>query len=414
MFRRIAIVHDWLIAMRGGERVLESLCTLYPSADLFTLRYDASLVSPMLARHQVTTSFIDRLARLPPLRGRFRGLLPLFPLAAESFRLDDYDLVISSSHCVAAGVLTAPHALHVAYLHSPMRYVWEAQSAYEERFGGGAVGKWAFRALAHYLRLWDTAASARPDVMLANSSYTRQRIRKYYGRDAEVIEPPIDTAKFGNSAQFESGGQAPAGAGQRPAMVGDRGWDPEAPLLLVSALVPYKRVDLAISALANRREQLIVVGEGPERAALQRLAGPNVSFRGWVDDTTLVDLYRRCRALLHPALDDFGMVMVEAMAAGKPVIASRDGGAAEIVRNGETGLFFDEPTVESIRGALDRLSQSGGNFSAARLRETARRFDRTSFERRFRAAVERAAQVDPRTRHHHAAGITPRAGIGVA
>ena len=400
MFRRVAIVHDWLIAMRGGERVLESLCTLYPAADLFTLRYEPSLVSPMLAGRHVTTSFVDRLARLPFLRGRFRGLLPLFPLAAESFRLDDYDLVISSSHCVAAGVLTAPHALHIAYLHSPMRYAWEAQSAYEERFGGGVLGKWAFRATAHYLRTWDRAASSRPDVMIANSSYTQQRIQKYYGREAEVIEPPIDTVKFGHTPSHESE--------QRAA------WDPNAPLLLVSALVPYKRVELAVRAITDRGDRLIIVGEGPERAVLERLAGPNISFRGWVDESTLVGLYRECRALLHPAVDDFGMVMVEALAAGKPVIASREGGGAEIIRAGETGLFFDSPTVDAVGKALDRLALVGSRFVPARLREAARRFDRAAFEQRFRSAVDRAAQITPRLRRDAAGTGARRAGMGAA
>jgi glycosyltransferase involved in cell wall biosynthesis len=376
MPERVAIVHDWLIAMRGGERVLESLCALYPDADLFTLRYDRSKISPTLARHRVTTSFVDRLARTALLGGRFRGLLPLFPLAAESFRLDGYDLVISSSHCVAAGVLAPARALHVAYLHSPMRYAWEAEEAYAAEVGGGRVGRLAFRALAHYLRSWDQLASARPDVLIANSAYTRARVRRYYRREAEIIEPPIDTARFAE------GVRGAAGPGSVP--------DPEAPFLVVSALVPYKRVELAVRAMQGRPERLVVVGEGPERARLAALAGANVSFRGWVSDADLVDLYAGCRAVIHPAVDDFGMVMVEALAAGKPVVVSSEGGAAEIVRRDETGVFFDAPTVEALRAAMDRVRRLQAHFDPVRLRAEAHRFDTAVFEQRFSRAVARA------------------------
>jgi glycosyltransferase involved in cell wall biosynthesis len=400
MFRRVAIVHDWLIAMRGGERVLESLCALYPSADIYTLSHDPARVSPVFARHRITTSFIDRLAHVPLLRGRFRGFLPLFPLAAESFRLDGYDLVISSSHCVAAGVLAPPTALHVAYVHSPMRYVWEAQAAYEDAVGGGALGKLAFRMMTHYLRLWDVAAASRPDLLIANSAYTRQRIRRYYGRDAEVIEPPIDTRRF----QLAS------------AIPAARATD-DAPFLVVSALVPYKRVELAVQAMAGRPEHLVIVGEGSDRARLERMAGPNVLFRGWVSDAELVDLVASCRALLHPAVDDFGMVMVEALAAGKPVVASRDGGAAEIIRDGESGIFFDEPSVSSLRAALDRFAGVFDRFEPRDLRRLAERFDRSTFERRFQQAVERGRLEHPRPAVGIAGAHPPRArqfGLGRA
>jgi glycosyltransferase involved in cell wall biosynthesis len=391
MSERVAIVHDWLIAMRGGERVLESLSALYPEADLFTLRYDRSKISPTLARHRVTTSFIDRLARTSMLGGRFRGLLPLFPLAAESFRLDGYDLVISSSHCVAAGVLAPPRALHVAYLHSPMRYAWEARAAYEAEVKGGMLGRLAFRGLTHYLRWWDAAASARPDLLIANSTYTQARIRRYYGRDAEVIEPPIDTRRFeGAAAAVEVAAEVAHPAATSPA---------GRPLLVVSALVPYKRVELAVRAMEGRPERLVVVGEGPERDRLMALAGPNVTFRGWVGDAELDALYAECRAVVHPAVDDFGMVMVEALAAGKPVVVSSEGGAREIVERDETGVFFDAPTVEALRAALDRLEARAAHFAPERLRAAARRFDTAVFQRRFADAVARArvAREEPTT-----------------
>jgi glycosyltransferase involved in cell wall biosynthesis len=250
-----------------------------------------------------------------------------------------------------------------------MRYVREGQASYEASVPGGGLGRWAFRRMAGYLRRWDTAAGARPHVLIANSSYTRDRILRYYGRPSDVIHPPIETARFEAMAAEADGGGA------------------EAPLLLVSALVPNKRVALAVRALAGRSERLVVVGEGPERAKLARLAGPNVTFKGWVSDRELDQLYAGCRALLHPAVDDFGMVMAEALAAGKPVIACAEGGAPDIVRPGETGILFDAPTVEAVRGALDRLGEM--RFDPTRLRAEARKFDRSVFERRFREIVAR-------------------------
>jgi glycosyltransferase involved in cell wall biosynthesis len=363
----VGIVHDWLTSMRGGERVVESLCSLFPQADVFTLRWEPRRLSPALAARRVTTSFIDRIARAPLVSGRFRGLLPLFPRAVESFRLDRYALVISSSHCVAVGALAPASALHVAYIHSPMRYVREGQARYEGSVPGGGLGRLLFRGAAHYLRRWDAAAAARPHVMIANSSYTRDRIRRYYGREAEVIAPPVDTGRFERAA-------ARPGSG--------------APFLLVSALVPNKRIELAVRAFAGRPERLTVVGEGRERARLERLAGPNVTFAGWAGDEALDQLFAGCQALIHPGVEDFGMVMVEALAAGKPVIASREGGAVDIVRQDETGIVLEATTVEALRAALDRLPSL--RFDAARLQAHARRFDRAVFERRFMGALERA------------------------
>jgi glycosyltransferase involved in cell wall biosynthesis len=256
-----------------------------------------------------------------------------------------------------------------------MRYVWEGQQAYESGVPGGGLGRLLFKGAAHYLRSWDAAAAARPDVMVANSLYTRDRIRRYYRRDAEVIEPPIDTRRFEHAQRA---------ARLSPAV--------DAPYLVVSALVPYKRVELAVRAFQGRPERLVVVGEGPERARLERLAGQNVTFRGRVSDQALDGLYAGCRALLHTAVDDFGMVMVEALAAGKPVIAGREGGALDIVRAGETGVLFDTPTVEAVRAALDRARMMRALFDPDRLRAHARKFDRAVFERRFLDLVQRALE----------------------
>jgi glycosyltransferase involved in cell wall biosynthesis len=374
MAPRVAIVHDWLVSMRGGEHVLESLCRLYPGAPVFTLRYEPSQVSPMLAARDVRTAFTDRLARRLPLgAAEFRTLLPLFPLAVESFPLDEFDLVISSSHAVAKGAIAGPAALHVSYVHSPMRYVWEATAEYRPAVPGGALGRAAFAALAHYLRMWDIVSTTRVDALCANSAYTRARIRRSYGRDAAVIEPPVDATRFARIAD-----PAPA--------------DGEPSYLCVSALVPYKRVELAVRAFSapGRRGRLVVVGDGPERARLERLAGPKVTLRGRVDDAELDRLYAACQAVVHPAIDDFGIVPVEALASGRPVVAFAAGGALDSVCDGETGVLFAEPTAAALGAALDRLERL--RFDPARLRAAARRFDRAAFEERFGAFVDSCRQ----------------------
>jgi lipopolysaccharide/colanic/teichoic acid biosynthesis glycosyltransferase/glycosyltransferase involved in cell wall biosynthesis len=372
MHERVAIVHDWLTSMRGGERVVEVLCGMFPHADLFTLTWDPKQLSPALARRRATTSAIHSLARAPLVNGRFRGLLPLFPLAIESFNLDRYALVVSSSHCVALGAIAPPTALHLAYIHSTLRYVRESQPTYEASVPGGSVGRAVFRGTAHYLRRWDAAAARRPHLLIANSTYTRERVRRHYQRDALVIEPPIETGRFERAAAL-----AP-------------GCSDDAPFLMISALVPNKRVDLALRAFQGRRERLVVVGEGPERARLLPLVGPNVTVLPRVSEAELDALCAGCRALLHTGVDDFGMVMVEALAAGKPVIACAEGGALDIAVDGETGVLIDAPSVESVRAALDRFANIHESFEPKKLQAFARRFDRSNFERRFSEALDEA------------------------
>jgi glycosyltransferase involved in cell wall biosynthesis len=374
MSQPVAIVHDWLTSMRGGERVVEALCRVFPQAHLFTLTWDRARLSPALAARRATTSAIHGLAHAPFMKGRFRALLPLFPLAVESFKLNHYSLVVCSSHCVAIGAIAPPTALHVAYVHSTLRYVREAQPAYEKRVPGGSLGRAVFRGAAHYLRRWETRAAARPDLLIANSTYTQRRILRYYNRDALVIEPPIDTKRFERASE--------RAAAQWPLP------DAQAPFLLVSALVPYKRVDLAMRAFQGRPERLVVVGEGPERARLERLLAPNITLLARVDEDELAGLFAGCRALLHTGIDDFGMVMVEALAAGKPVIACAEGGALDVVREGETGLLIGEPTVDAVRAALDRFASRRVAFDPEVLQGVARRFDQANFERRIGEAVE--------------------------
>ncbi len=357
--------------MRGAERVLESLCRLYPEAPIYTLSHDARRLSPELAARRFHDSFLHRWGRwLPPGGPGFRLFLPLFPAAIESFRLDGFDLIVSSSHAVAKGVVMPPGAVHVSYVHSPMRYIWEAREDYAPSVPGGALGRAAFGVTARYLRRWDRASTARVDVLIANSLYTQERIRHSYGRDSVVIEPPVDVDRF--------------------AAVPDPRPDGEPPLYLcVSALVPYKRVELAVRAFAARSRpgRLVVVGDGPERARLQRLGGERVTLRGRVDDDELLRLYARCRAVIHPALDDWGIVPREALAAGRPVVAFARGGAADAGQMG--GELFDQATPDALNAAVDRLEAGleAGAFQPDRLRAAARRFDRATFEARFAAVV---------------------------
>jgi glycosyltransferase involved in cell wall biosynthesis len=369
---RVAIVHDWLVSMRGAENVLESLCRIYPRADVYTLRYDSRNLSPEITSHRVTASFLDRLARTLPLgRAGFRMLLPLFPAAIESFRLDEYDLVISSSHAVAKGARPRAGALCVSYVHSPMRYVWEAEGDYTTHVPGGAIGRAAFGLVARRLRRWDKAVTHRAVALAANSTYTQERIQRYYGRDAIVIEPPVDTRRFARI----------------PDPTGVRASDGPT-YLCVSALVPYKRVELAVRAMTGRRGRLFVVGEGPDRDRLARLAPSNVELLGRVDDAEVDRLFARCDGVIHPAIDDFGIVPVEALAAGRPVVAFAEGGTVDSIRDGEGGALFREATPASLAAALDALERR--SFAPAALRALARRFDRVEFERRFGAWVEEA------------------------
>jgi len=369
---RVAIVHDWLAGMRGGERVLEVLCELFPDATLFTLVHLPGTLSPTIERMRIRTSFLQRLG---PLRARFRALLPLFPLAVERFDLRGYDLVISSSHCVANGALAPPEARHVAYVYTPMRYVWDQAGAYADGAGWGPLRRAAAAPVASYLRLWDAAASLRVDEFVAISGHVARRIRRCYGRDATVIYPPVDVQRFR------------PGEGE-----GDY-------YLVVSALVPYKRVDLAVAACTRLRRPLKVVGNGPEERRLRRLAGPTLEFLGTRSDPEVAALYAGCRALLFPGLEDFGIVPLEAQAAGRPVIAYGEGGACETVvpLNPEpaagsvapapggpgvepTGIFFYHQTADALAEAIERFERHAQAFHPKVLRDHALAFDRPLFK----------------------------------
>ena len=354
---RIALVHDWLNGMRGGEKCLEELCELFPTATLFTLLHREGSTSHAIERMHIATSFVQR---LPYSDSLYRYYLPLFPAAIEQFDLRSFDLVISSSHCVAKGVVPRPDALHVCYCHTPMRYVWDQ---YELYFGKGQAGlliRLTGPVFANYLRTWDVAGSSRVDEFIANSKHVQLRIKRYYRRDSTVIYPPVDVSAFRISEK-------------------DEGY-----FMIVSALVSYKRIDLAIEAFNRTSERLVIVGSGPAERRLKALAGKNIEFAGWTTPAELRGYYENCRALIFPGEEDFGITAVEAQACGKPVIGYARGGVLEtVVGTGgrKTGLFFDEPSTESLIRVLKEFRRE--DFLPSVLRRNAERFARPIFTRRI-------------------------------
>jgi glycosyltransferase involved in cell wall biosynthesis len=358
---RVALVHDWLTGMRGGEKVLEAIAELYPGAPIFTLVHVPGSVSAALESHRIVPSVVNR---LPASFSRYREYLPLFPTVIEQFDLDEFDLVISTSHCAAKSVVVPGHAVHICYCHSPMRYAWDQFDSY---FGPDQVGRWRSRLLRRVLaRLarWDAATATRVDRFVANSIYVADRIRRYYNREATVVYPPVDTEFY------------------HP----DPARRPEPFFLIVSAMVPYKRLDVAIRACRRAGARLTIVGRGPEERRLRAMADDAVEFRGWLADEEIRDLYQRCTAVLMPGVEDFGIVPVEAMACGRPVVALASGGAIESVVHGETGILVHDDSVDAFADAIAEVSAKA--FDPAVIRRQAERFSRTRFQREFARVVE--------------------------
>jgi glycosyltransferase involved in cell wall biosynthesis len=355
---RVALIHDWLTGMRGGEKALEVFCEMFPAADLFTLVYLPGTTSPIIERRSVKRSAIQWL----PMAGRlYRQYLPLFPIAVEQFDLDDYDLVISTSHCAAKSVVVTGRARHLCYCLTPMRYAWDQFDAYFGIDRVGKLGNMVLRPVLAGLARWDRATEGRVHRYLAISQYVARRIALYYNRESTLVYPPVDT-------DFYSADNLPAG----PA-------SPTQPptFLVVSALVPYKRVDLAMMAARQAGVGLTVVGNGPERANLERLAGDGIELLGWRTDEEIRDLYRNSTATILPGEEDFGIVPVEAQACGRPVVALGRGGALDTVIDGETGVLFADTTVDSLAAALTRAA--GIHWDAARIRRHAEGFSRSRF-----------------------------------
>ncbi len=351
---KVAFIHDWLVGYRGGERMLEVMLEAFPQAEIFTLFYNQAKVSPRIEAHTIHASFLNK---IPGKTKIYREMLPLFPMAIESFDLSKFDLVISSSHCVAKGVIPSPHALHICYCYTPMRYAWDKASDY---FSGWK--KVLVQPFLHYLRMWDVNSASRVSHFIAISNWVKSRIKNYYGREASVITPYVDLDFF-KPIHGEQGDY----------------------FLTVSAFAPNKRLDLAIKACEKMGKKLIIVGEGQEKAQLEQLAGLNTKFVGKISFEELADLYSGCKALLFTGEDDFGISPLEAMASGRPVIAYARGGALETVIENKTGVFFREPSVESLVDAIERFEKL--SFSVDVCRKQAERFSKNKFQTEFLATV---------------------------
>jgi glycosyltransferase involved in cell wall biosynthesis len=350
---KTALVHDWLVAYAGSEKVVEELAALWPEAPIYTLFHDpASMRATPFEGRDIRVSGLNR---LPGAVQRYRSFLPLMPFAAEQFDLRGYDVVISSSHAVAKGVLVGAEQLHLSYVHSPMRYAWDLYQQYleEANLTTGARATLA-KVILHYLRLWDSTTANRVDVFMANSHYVSRRIWRTYRRPARVLYPPVQVERF----------------------------DPTRPredfYLTLSRMVPYKKMDLIVEAFARSGKPLVVIGDGPDRAKIESLATSNITLLGRQPDAVVADLMERCRAFVFAADEDFGITPVEAQAAGAPVIAYGQGGVLESVVPNRTGVFFGQQQVASLNRAVD-LFEAHPGFDARLIRQQAERFAPAQF-----------------------------------
>ncbi|HUN98207.1 MAG TPA: glycosyltransferase [Bradyrhizobium sp.] len=357
---KVAIIHYWLVGMRGGEKVVEALCEMYPQADIFTHVYVPEMVSDRIREHRVIPTFINALPRASRM---YKSYLPLMPLALEQLDLRGYDLVISSESGPAKGIITPPEAVHVCYCHTPMRYIWNMYHDYRQ--GAGWLKRQMMPSLTHYLRMWDVSSAMRVDSFVANSTTVAGRIRRYYGADSAVIHPPVDTDAFSPVS---------------PAEVGDY-------FLMVGELVPYKRPDLAVRAFNEMKLDLIIIGGGEMLDEIRRLAGPTVKVLGSQPFDVLKHHYARCRALIFPGEEDFGMVPVEAMASGRPVVAYGRGGAVETVEAGLSGVLFAEQTVTDISVAVRNISKL--EIDPDKIVAHARQFGRDQFFQKMHTHIDR-------------------------
>lgn len=375
--QRVAIVHEWLVTYAGSERVLREILALFPDADLFAVvDFLSDEDRARLFGKQARTTFIQR---MPRAQTKYRAYLPLMPLAIEQLDLSEYDLVISSSHAVAKGVLTGPNQTHVCYCHTPIRYAWDLQHQYLRKANlDRGLKSAAARAMLHYIRLWDSQSARGVDRFIANSAYIAGRIRRVYRRDALVVHPPVDVDSFPLRTAKEDF------------------------YLTASRMVPYKRIDLIVEAFtAMPDRQLVVIGDGPEMSRVKAMAGPNVTLLGYQPDDVLTDHLQRARAFVFAAEEDFGILPVEAQACGTPVIAFGKGGALECVvgvaesgRGSPTGIFFYEQTSGAVQEAVRHFENHDAEFSAERCASHARRFAPDRFHKAFMEAVFDSASTE--------------------
>lgn len=376
---KVALVQDWLVTYRGGEKVLEAIAELFPDADLFTLIHRSGPFPKILEDRPIHTSFLQA---IPGIHERYRYFLPLFPRAIESFDLTGYDLLLSTSHCVAKGVRKPEGAIHVSYVHAPMRYMWDL---FDDYFGPGRAAlptRLAASALRTSLQRWDVQSAKRVDRFIANSRHIAAQVERLWGRQATVVHPPVELERFTREPLEGSG----------------RGGF----FLWAGAFAPYKRLDLALETFRYFEEPLYVVGSGQDERRARQSAPPNVKFLGQVSDAELAQLYRACRALLFTGEEDFGLTPLECQASGRPVIAYASGGALETVTP-KTGLFFPSQTVEDLLAALRRFDTFEAGFSPEDARRNALRFSKDAFQAAYLEIVSAAVGSD--------IGVTPRAKV---
>lgn len=359
----VALVHDWLTGFGGGENVLQAISELY-SGDIYTLVHnEKNMQNTYFANKTVHTSFIQR---IPFSKRKYQNFLPLFPLAIEQFDLSKHDVILSSSHCVAKGVLTQPHQLHICYCHTPIRYAWDLYHQYlnESRLKKGIKGVFA-KLILHYLRMWDYSSSFRVDAFIANSRFVAKRIKNIYHRDSHVIYPGVDTDFYSLEKSKEKF------------------------FLTASRMVPYKKLDLIVEAFANMPDkELLVIGDGPERKKIEKKAKKNIKILGYVDDAKLKQLMQKAKAFVFAAIEDFGIIPLEAQSAGTPVIALGKGGTLETVIEGKTGIFFKEQTIDSLITAIKNFEKTYDQFDGKLIRNHAEKFSISVFKKRFQDFVE--------------------------
>jgi glycosyltransferase involved in cell wall biosynthesis len=346
--KKIALVHHWLVGMRGGEKIVDCLCDMFPDLDIYTLIYDKSKINDNINSKKIFTSFIQK---MPFARKKHQMYLPLMPIAIEQFDLSGYDIVISIESGIAKGIVTKPETCHLCYCNTPMRYLWNMYFEYLSNEKPGFFKRIFIKSFFNYLRVWDLATAARVDYFMSNSDNVRKRVLKYYKRGSKVVYPPVAINDFLFSR------------------------DKEDFYLVVSQLVSYKRIDLVVDAFNRTGKNLVIIGDGPERKGLEKRAGKNIKFLGWQSNDILKDYYSKAKAFIFPGEEDFGITPVEAQASGTPVIGYGKGGLLETVIDGRTGILFYKQDAGSLIEAVNRFEEKCKEFDADEIRENSRKFD---------------------------------------